>query len=271
MLVRRADDDDVAAIAAVRLSNGPAHDDSGANAAYCRHLIRHGHLMVAEESGVVVGFGGAVDMGGARLLSDLYVHAGAHGRGVGKSVLEAVLAGAAECLTFASNDPATIPLYSRAGMVCRWPLLTLEGSVQLLPHSPVEVSAVDAITAASVERGITGVDRTTDHQYWHTREGSHAVVLENEGRIVGAGALLVGADRCRVEHLAAHPGSELDAVAALVRWSAVAGVELYVPGDRDLALHLLRRGFRVADTGVHMSTAAAAVHPLLCVLHPGLG
>ena len=271
MEVRRADEGDLADIAQARLSNGPAHDDSGANPDYCRYLIRSGHLVVAEQGGRVVGFGGAIDVAGARLLSDLYVHADWHGKGVGGAVLGAVLDGASERLTFASNDPATIPLYTRAGMLCRWPLLTLGGAAAGLSESHLLAREVDALDAASVERGITGIDRVADHLYWHSRAGSHAVALELDGSVTAVGALLVSDGGCRIEHLAAHEGFELAAVAALARWSRATSVQLYVPGDRELAVHLLQRGLRVTDTGLHMSTTTQAVHPRLCVLHPGLG
>ncbi|MFM7687129.1 MAG: GNAT family N-acetyltransferase [Actinomycetota bacterium] len=285
MEVRRADEGDLADIAQARLSNGPAHDDSGANPDYCRYLIRCGHLVVAEQGGRVVGFGGAIDIAGARLLSDLYVHADWHGKGVGGALLGAVLDGAFERLTFASNDPATIPLYTRAGMLCHWPLLTLGGAAaglsephlaephlaeSLLPGSHLLVREVDALDAASVEQGITGIDRVSDHVYWRSRAGSHAVSLELDGRVTAVGALLVSDGGCRIEHLAAIEGFELAAVAALTRWSGAKGVQLYVPGNHELAAHLLQRGFRVTDTGLHMSTTTQAVHPRLCVLHPGL-
>ena len=270
MEVRRADEGDLADIAQARLSNGPAHDDSGANPDYCRYLIRCGHLVVAEQGGRVVGFGGAIDVAGARLLSDLYVHADWHGKGVGGALLGAVLDGAFERLTFASNDPATIPMYTRAGMLCRWPLLTLGGAAAGLSESHLLVREVDALDAASVEHGITGINRVADHVYWHSRAGSHAVALELDGSVTAVGALLVSDGGCRIEHLAAHEGFELAAVAALTRWSGAKGVQLYVPGSHELAAHLLQRGFRVTDTGLHMSTTTQAVHPRLCVLHPGL-
>jgi len=269
--VRRAAETDLAAVAAVRLSNGPAHDDSGANPDYCRYLIADGHLLVAEEEGRVVGFGGAVDIAGVRLLSDLYVRADAHGRGVGAALLQAVLAGASERMTFASNDPATIPLYTRAGMLCRWPLLTLDGSARRLPGSQVGARSADATEAAAVELSLTGIDRSADHRYWASRSGSHAVLLELEGAVVGSAAIRAAGEGCRIEHMAVQAGCELDAVAAMARWCGTDPVQAYVPGDRPLVAQLLAHGFRVTDTGMHMSTAAQAVHPLLAVLHPGLG
>lgn len=271
MQVRLAHEGDLDGIAAARLSNGAAHDDSGANPAYCRHLIDHGHLVVADDGDRVVGFGGAVDVGGARLLSDLYVHAGQHGRGLGAALLAAVLDGSTERLTFASNDPATIPLYTRAGMLCRWPLLTLDGSADRLPRSPLEAREVTAGDVAAAEAGITGIPRSADHGYWASRAGSHAVLLESGDGVAAAASVRVLGGACRIEHLAAMPGRELDAVAATAAWCGAGGLQAYVPGDRQLVADLLAAGFRVTDTGMHMSTTASAVHPRLAVIHPGLG
>ena len=271
MDVRRAAETDLAAIAAVRLSNGPAHDDSGANPDYCRYLIADGHLLVAEEEGRVVGFGGAVDIAGVRLLSDLYVRADAHGRGVGAALLQAVLAGASERMTFASNDPATIPLYTRAGMLCRWPLLTLDGSARRLPGSQVGARSADATEAAAVELSLTGIDRSADHRYWASRSGSHALLLELDDTVVGSAAVRLAGEKCRIEHMAVRAGAETDGLAALARWCGATSVQAYVPGNRPNVAHLLALGFRVLDSGMHMSTTEHAVHPLLAVLHPGLG
>lgn len=269
--VRAANEGDLAGIAAARLSNGPAHDDSGANPDYCRHLIRSGHLVVAADQGAVLGFGGAVDVGSARLLSDLYVRADAHGRGIGSALLEAVLDGASSRYTFASNDPATIPLYTRAGMLCRWPLLTLEGLAAALPAGVTSVERCEARSAAAIERDITGVDRTADHVYWSGRPSSQALVVRSAERLVAAGSVRTHADGCRIEHLVARSGTELDAFSAVVAAAGATRVQAYVPGCHPLAASLLAHGFRVVDTGLHMSTEPGAVSAAACVLHPGLG
>jgi hypothetical protein len=156
-------------------------------------------------------------------------------------------------------------------MLCRWPLLTLDGRTDRLPGSPVVVHPAEAGEVAAVEYALTGVDRSTDHRYWQSRSGSHAVLLECGGRTIGAAAVRVGGAECRIEHMAVQSGCELDAVSAMAEWCASATVQMYVPGDRPLVAHLLGRGFRVTDTGMHMSTVADTVHPLLAVVHPGLG
>lgn len=271
MDIRPAAEADLASIGAVRLSNGPAHDDSGANPDYCRYLMDGGHLVVAEEAGAVLGFGGAVDIAGARLLSDLYVHVGSHGRGVGAALLHAVLDGASERLTFASSDPAAIPLYARAGMLCRWPLLTLEGPAHLLPPSSLVAREASSPEASSVEMSLTGIDRSADHRYWASRSGSHALLLELDDTVVGSAAVRLAGEKCRIEHMAVRAGAETDGLAALARWCGATSVQAYVPGNRPNVAHLLALGFRVLDSGMHMSTTEHAVHPLLAVLHPGLG
>ncbi|MEY4173840.1 MAG: hypothetical protein RI900_1005 [Actinomycetota bacterium] len=271
MEVRAANEGDLAGIASARLSNGPAHDDSGANPDYCRYLIDSGRLVVAAERGTVVGFAGAVDIGGARLLSDLYVRSDAHGRGVGSALLEAVLEGSSKRYTFASNDPATIPLYSRAGMLCRWPLLTLEGAALSLPATAAIADPCDARFAAAVEYDITGVDRTADHVYWAARTSSRSVVVQVGDRPIAAGSVRNTIDGCRVEHLAVIAGAEVEAMSAIVAAVGAARVQAYVPGCHELSAALLAVGFRVVDTALHMSSEADVVAPTACVLHPGLG
>lgn len=270
MEIRPATEDHIEGIATARLSNGPAHDDSGADAGYCRHLIRDGHLVVALDEGRVLGFGGAVDVAGARLLSDLYVHRDAHGRGVGRGLLAAVMQGANARYTFASNDPAALPLYARAGMLAWWPLLSMRGAAAALPGgaAATEVS-VDA--AAAFEHSLTGHDRTSTYRYWAGRVPSRTVEVVEGGRRIAVAAVHVGEGGTRVEHLAAEPGDALMALGAVAALFPSAHVHVYVPGCQHLSVALMERGFVIDDTQVFMATSASVVHPLLQVLHPGLG
>lgn len=270
MEIRPATEGHIEGIAAARLSNGPAHDDSGADAGYCRHLIRDGHLVVAIEDGRVLGFGGAVDVAGARLLSDLYVHREAHGRGVGRQLLAAVLHGAEARYTFASNDPAALPLYARAGMLAWWPLLSMRGAAAALP-TDAAASDVSVEEAAAHERLLTGQDRHSTYRYWAERKYSRTVEVVRGGRRIAVAAVHVGEDGTRVEHLVAEPDDAVVALGAVVALFRSTHVHVFVPGCQRMSVALMERGFIIDDTQVFMATAADVVHPLVQVLHPGLG
>ncbi len=271
MEIRPATEDHLAGIATARLSNGPAHDDSGADAEYCRHLISDGHLVVALDADRVLGFGGAIDVAGARLLSDLYVHIDAHGRGVGRQLLAAVLHGAEARYTFASNDPAALPLYARAGMLARWPLLSMRGAAAALPLGADAAEEISVADAAAYEFAITGHDRSSTYRYWAGRPPSRTVQVLRGGECVAVAAVHAGEGGTRVEHLVAQPSDALAALAAVVGLFDSTHVHVYVPGCQHLSVSLMERGFVVEDTQVFMASAADVVHPLVQVVHPGLG
>jgi GNAT superfamily N-acetyltransferase len=271
MELRRAGEDDIDGIATARVSNGAAHDDSGADPGYCRHLIADGHLWVAHDGRQVVGFAGAVDVGGARLLSDLYVHRDAHGRGIGKTLLGAVMAGAVERLTFASNDPAALPLYARAGMPAWWPLLSMHGPVERLPSAAATVRDIVVGEAAAWEQARSGHGREATYRYWAGRSQSHTFAVERDGATMAVAAVRASASSARVEHLAAQPLDALDALAAIGAVVGCPSLHVYVPGCRSLAAELMDRGFAIEDTQIYMSSSLGAVPDVVQVVHPGLG
>ena len=134
MQIRDATDGDLAGIARMRSAiDRDAHDDSGADPGYCRHLIESGRLLVGVDGEDIVGFAGAIDIGDARLLADLFIDPVVQGTGVGRSLLTEVLAGADDRFTFSSSDPRAMPIYARAGMLPRWPLLYMRGDRRALP------------------------------------------------------------------------------------------------------------------------------------------
>lgn len=275
---------DTAGIAAARLSNGPAHDDSGASADYCRHLIEHEHLWVAVDGDRVLGFAGGVDVGAARLLSDLFVHADEHGRGVGKALLSEVLHGAAHMFTFATHDPAAAPMYERAGMTRRCEVLTLEIPRSLLdPRNStarLEVRSVDPDRAARLEAESTGVDRTGTYRYWAGRSHSHTLAISDPEGVVAVGAVRVGVHSTRIEHLSFTSGVSRGMSAGEFEFAVLAAVSGHLPGDelqvsvleeRPVAALLQRDGAVVTDTAVYMSTTSDLLSEHVMVVHSGFG
>mgnify|MGYP000899221386 CR=1 FL=1 len=297
MELRPATVADGSAIAEVRLALGPHHDDSGADAGYRSHLMDEGRLWVALDHGRVVAFAGTRDLGGVRLLSDLFVHPDHHGAGLGGRLLAAVMAGASASFTFASDDPRALLLYVRAGMTPAWPLVAVQGEAGLASGSgragcgSAAVSVVDADRAAAVESLLTGADRSVEHRYWSRRPGAVAMVgcvpddstagsnrtaATTDAQVAQRGPGWVGVavrhgDVARVEHLAVADGADpCHAFDRMLAALAVTRYEAHVPGPSPLLRHLLDRRGRVVDLDLHMASAPGLVPAQLHVIHPGL-
>ena len=272
MDVRPATEADGPGIGAVRDAIGGQHDDSGSDAGYRAHLLAHGRLYVAVRGGEVVGFGASRDIASHRLLSDLFVHPDLHGGGVGGALLAAVLEGADDRFTFSSTDPRALPLYARAGMRPRWPLLYLRGPTPDLGEAGgVDVEIVGPVEAAAAEAAITGDDRVVEHRYWAARDGASAAVVSAAGRAVGAVSSIRKGDECRIEHLALLEDVDAGAVvAAVARRSGAPVLRAFVPGPQPLLGWLLDRRFVIDDMDLFMSSDPAAVPARLAVVHPGL-
>jgi GNAT superfamily N-acetyltransferase len=273
--IRPATEADGAGIAAVRNAIGGQHDDSGSDAGYRAHLLAHGRLAVAvgDRDGRIVGFGGARDVGGRRLLSDLFVDPAVQGSGVGRALLDAVLDGAPERFTFSSSDPRAMPIYARAGMRPRWPLVQVRGPVPAATQRPagIAVEATDADAATAVEQALTGVDRAVEHRYWAGRNGAVAGVVHVRGEVVGAASYVVRGAVCRIDHLVV--AEAVGAGPVVVAIGAAAGVSTLVaciPGPHPVLEWLLHRRFAVSDSDTFMASDPDAVPAQVAVVHPGL-
>ena len=91
---------------------------------------RAGRLLAVELGGRAVGVAGSLPVAGATFVSDLFVSPDARGRGVGRALLEALLADAGECLVFSSHHPAARHLYECRGLRPLGRLLYLERTGQ---------------------------------------------------------------------------------------------------------------------------------------------
>ena len=274
MQIRDATDGDLAGIARVRSAiDRDAHDDSGADPGYCRHLIESGRLLVGVDGEVIVGFAGAIDIGDARLLADLFIDPVVQGTGVGRSLLTEVLAGADDRFTFSSSDPRAMPIYARAGMLPRWPLLYMCGDRLALPvPRGTTVESITTADAAEFERSLLGVDRSAEYRYWATRRGSVTVGVWRAAEMVGVGAVLAQGEMTRVEHLVVADVDDLDVFTTLARHHPTGDrVLAYVPGPRRLTRLLLDSGFHIVDSDLYMASDQGIVSDQLMVVHPGLG
>ncbi|MFL6182793.1 MAG: GNAT family N-acetyltransferase, partial [Actinomycetes bacterium] len=126
MDVRMASVDDLDAVVDLAGIVDPPSDGVDVDRDYYSNILEHGRLSVADASGIVIGYCGAIPVGGTRHLSDLFVHPDAHARGIGGQLLEAVWDAPASEVprhTFSSVHPSALPLYVLAGMRPLWPLL----------------------------------------------------------------------------------------------------------------------------------------------------
>lgn len=258
--VRRARDDDLAAIAEIALANGELE---GADPRYVTHLRRHGRFLVAETDGAVAGYCATRRVCRATMLCDLFVAPDRHGGGVGGLLLDAAFAEPGPRFTFASQDPRAMPLYIRHGMIPRWPLLYLSGAPS--GPAPLRFREVPAAVAGLAELRLGGADRTADYAYWASLGGT-GVIVRDGGDDVAAGAVVPG----WLAHLAT--AAECDPVPALLTALAAAGgeaVRLCLPGPHPAVPSLLEARWRIDGHDHHMASEDGLL-PVGGVMSPSL-
>jgi len=269
--IRSADVSDLAALCDIASIVDPPHDGADFDTTYYQHLLQHGHVVVAEASEVVIGYGAAIDVDGVRHLSDLFVHQDARGMGVGRQLLgETLTSDAAASQTFASLHPAALPLYVRAGMAPTWPLLYVHGDAARLPTSSLIVEPCEAEAAAALESEWLGWDRRIEYGYWSRRPESQIFRVMD-----GTSAIAVG---CSVDSRGVHSlgrlacGDAADAceVAAAAVRSCGDDVMAAVPGANPAARMFVESGWRVVDLDLYCTSEPGLVDPRRLLPHPGL-
>jgi GNAT superfamily N-acetyltransferase len=243
---------------------------------YVSHLIGRGRAQVAIIDGEIVGFGAAIDAGRAVHLADLFVHPERLGQGIGKALLEAVLEGAIQRTTFASDDPRALPLYVRAGMQPLWAGLYVQGPSAALPSTATNLRTESAgwDRLAALELDWTGFDRTVDHAYWGAMPDVDAFVVRDDDAVVAFGyARTRQAVRIRIlDRLVIHPDAEPvgTALAALARAGRGGPVTVCMSGPHPALRPLLEAGFRVVDRDQFMASGPAIVDPIRLFPHSGM-
>jgi len=292
--IRPATDDDLGSIRAILAG----HDNDGPVVVadivgpYMRYLISRGRTFVAEVGQTVVGFGAAADTGRSIHLADLFVHRDHLGRGLGRPLLAAVLAGDRPRTTFASEDPRALPIYVRAGMTPLWPSLYVQGAGALLPldggHLP---RAGDGLAARDASGGLTardasadelrdlelawtGHDRPDDHRYWATMPGADSFTIHDGGEVVAFGHARnrqLVATRV-LDRLVIHPDADPAAttIVAMARAARAGDVLVCLLGPHPALRPLLDAGFHVVDRDQFMASDRDLVDPERLVPSPGL-
>lgn len=240
---------------------------------YYSNILEHGRLVVAEASGVVIGYGGAIPVAGTRHLTDLFVHPDGHGRGIGRELLNAVWDASindAPRQTFSSRHPAALPLYIRAGMVPRWPLLFVEGDPAALPPTHLTLRDVEVEEASDVEEVWFGWNRNAQYRYWATRPGARVVVVLEGETPVAVGCLSRSRDRYTLLHMAVVDRSLMvDAICA-VTTLATGAVLLAMAGHSAVVPLTIAAGWRVIDHDLYCASDPELFDPERLVPHPGL-
>lgn len=127
------------------------------------HIARTGLSILAEEDGVVLGFGASWTRGEDWYLASLFVAPAAQGRGVGSALLDAVWGTAARRRTMTDAiQPVSNVLYGRRGLIPATPVLTFFGAPRIEaagePDGGGDVRAIDLAAH--------GFDRSVDHAFW---------------------------------------------------------------------------------------------------------
>ncbi|MGE5286494.1 MAG: GNAT family N-acetyltransferase [Micromonosporaceae bacterium] len=278
-LVRPASSQDAPEIARIAAANGQPSQDSGRDPRYVAHLARHGRLLVAQAGaaqaggaqvgaaqagaaqagaaqagGRLDGFAATRQIGEVTFLCDLFVDPAIHGKGTGRRLLNRAFGGTAQRATFSSQDPRALPLYVSFGLVPRWPLLYLSGDTATLTRAPGEFRArrTEPVDAAAAEKALTGVDREPDYLYWAATRGGGALVVEQAGAVIAAGAVTESI----LVHLAVDDAADqVTALLATLETLTSPRIRLCLPGPHPALGTLLRAGFRIDDFDHYMSTS----------------
>lgn len=197
------------------------------------HIMRTGRSFVAEEDGVVVGFGSSWTRGDDWFLASLFVAPSAHGRGIGPALLDAVWTPAVRRRTMTDAiQPISNALYGRRGLIPSTPVLTFTGRPQLErtagEQAPADLGAVD--------EAAYGFQRAVDHTHWSSfarrTEWGDAYSYSVDGFIGPvAGVTLAAATRALAGELARAIGP----VRVLIPGTSRALVELALAARLELA------------------------------------
>ena len=130
------------------------------------HALRTGRLLVAEiADGELAGFGATLTRSGVAYLTDLFVTPRHQSRGIGRRLLQALLADhRGPLFTFASSDPRAQRLYEQFGMSAVEQYHYLDAPVASLVGWEVDLDMRRAELADVVARdaAFTGRDRRSD-------------------------------------------------------------------------------------------------------------
>ncbi|MFL5727582.1 MAG: GNAT family N-acetyltransferase [Chloroflexota bacterium] len=245
---------------------------------YLRHLLRFGRARVAVEDDTIVAFGATIAAGPSVHLADLFVRPDRMGQGIGRPLLADAFGEAVRRTTFASDDPAALPIYVRAGMRAWWPNLYVEGSSERVPVPAATLSTREASAGelAAIEEAWSGHDRTADWAHWSAQTaGDSFVVLDGEDVVAIGSARVRQVSTLRVlNRLVVNPDPGVDPVPVTLTAIRRAGqggeVVSAIQGPSPVLWPLLDLGFRIADRDQYMASEPDLVDPARLIPNPGM-
>jgi GNAT superfamily N-acetyltransferase len=276
--IRPATADDVPAIRSILAAHGNDGPVVVADIVgpYVAHLLTRGRTYVATVDDVVVAFGAGVDTGASVHLADLFVDPALLGRGLGRPLLAAVLAGSQERTTFASEDERALPIYVRAGMQPLWASLYVQGATTELPDlgPSFEIEPATGGELADLERAWTGHDRSADHAYWGSMADVDPFIVHESGLVaaLGYGRARQAAPIRVLDRLLVHP--DADPVATTIAGIRRAGrggpVLVCVQGPHPVLRPLLEAGMRIVDRDQYLASAPDLIDATRLIPNPGM-
>ena len=273
MDVRQATAADLDAVVDLAGIVDPPSEGTDVDRDYYANIIEHGRLVVAEASGIVIGYSGAIPAGDLRHLADLFVHPDAHGRGVGRELLDAVWDEPVTLVprqTFSSIHPSALPLYVRAGMQPQWPLLYVEGDPASVADTYLTVRDLDADEAADVERVWLGWDRIDQYRYWAARPGGRTFAVIEAETPVAVGCLSRSRSRYTLLHLAVVDRTLMTHALSAAATLATDSMLLAVAGPSHGVRFLVDAGWQVREHDIYCASEPDLVDPHRLIPHPGL-
>ncbi|MEZ5410546.1 MAG: GNAT family N-acetyltransferase [Acidimicrobiales bacterium] len=248
-----------------------------------RHELETGTLVVAESDHGLIGFGASLPRSGRWFLADLFIDPATQSTGVGRRLLDALLAidqpGPARA-TLASGDPRAVSLYTRLGMTPRFPVFYLTArSAGRFPGPPqgwaVTEVAGDRFSPLAAELGLR-IDRLDVAYLAANLDVTWVDVVDRGGRTVASAAVRWGhpfvASDPRAVTVAplvlAPDAAPSDVAGVLLAWIEGqgrrpdgSGLRLFVPGPHPLLPVLLDAGFAIVDVDTLCASDAALAGP----------
>ncbi len=227
------------------------------------HIFQTGEMFVAEEAGQVIGFGSRIKRGRVSFLADLFVRKSCQSIGVGQALLDRTMPrdGTVRA-TASSTDYRAQSLYTRSGMLPRWPYYLMaagpEGLKALPPHS-VEVVEAEAGDPALLQwdTRVSGMDRAPEHAYWVEATQGTPIWFQRGGKRIGYGYIRQSntedpywySDAVILGPLGTdQPDAAVDCAFAAVEWAGRLNrrLRINVPAPHPALAPLLTAGFRIA-------------------------
>ncbi len=243
------------------------------------HELATGRLLVAEAAGNVVGFGATLERSGTTYLADLFVRPEHQGRGIGRSLVDALLADVSGPLfTFASETPSAQHLYFTMGMNPVGEFSYLRAEVANLELVNLDERTfgtnVEELNAElfEIDRRVTLRDRRVDMEYAQRDIGSRYLVAKRGDEAVGYGAftypfLWPDPDSTIASVgpiVAVHPSDCVPLLLATIAMAAATSatsIEVMVPVTSHAHRLLLSAGFTVFSADLYMASESGIIDP----------